>query len=107
MDTIPNQEALIVGAALVALHGYEREKIATLRAFQDPKWNEHAVVLECRNLMQRIRGREPIVRNDNDPMWDLLAHTQQTLRVPLGEWECILKIAATNPGCEQPQEKLA
>lgn len=97
--SIPDPEALIVGAALVALHGYEREKIATLRALQDPKWNEAVAVLDCRELMRRIRSREPIIRHESDPMWDLLAHAQQTLRVPLEDWERILQIS------EQPNQR--
>lgn len=88
----PTSNSLIVGAALIALHGFERETIATLRAHQVAEWNQHPTVLACRALADAIRRGQTIQREDG-PMWDVLAHAQQTLRVELGEWETVLRIA--------------
>lgn len=87
----PSREGLMVGGALIALHGYEMETIATLRAHQVPNWNEHKTVLACRELAAAIRARQPIVQEDS-PMWSTLAFAQQTMRVSLDEWEAVLKI---------------
>lgn len=92
----PSREGLIVGGALVALHGYEQETIATLRAHQVAEWNEHPVVEACRALAKAIRAGLPIAQEDG-PMWDTLAHAQQVMRVSLDEWEAVLKITPLQP----------
>jgi len=90
-STYPSREGLIVGAAIIALYGFEMEKIATLRAHQVANWNEHPEVEACRGLSAAIRQGQPLQHEDN-PMWRTLAHAQQVLRVSLTEWESVLKI---------------
>lgn len=87
----PSREGLIVGAALIALHGFEMETIATLRAHKVEDWHEKPALVECRNLAEAIRQGIPIVQQRN-PMWSTLAHAQQLLRISLDEWEKVLKI---------------
>lgn len=91
MHKHPSREGLIVGGALIALHGYEQERIAMIRSHQVAEWNTDPRVLACRQLAKAIRNAEPIAQED-DMMWDALAYAQQVMRVSLEEWEAVLKI---------------
>lgn len=92
----PSRESLLVGAAIIALYGFEMEKIATLRAHNVPNWTEHPDLVACRALTEALRKGACLVQEDN-PMWRTLAHAQQVLRVSLEEWESVLRITPLHP----------
>ena len=86
----PSRQGLIVGAALVAIHGLKAELTFTARTFnQEPA--EHYGVQTCAQVEKALRAGETLhVRHER--IIDLLAHTRQTLRVDYDEWESLVKI---------------
>ena len=87
----PSRTGLILSGVLVALHGFENEAIARARAFGDGNWNEHPDVLEARRIASAIRIGEP-VEIEHERIRDLLAHTQQIMRVSHDEWEAVVSM---------------
>lgn len=89
--TSPSRVGLIIGAVLVALHGFERETFARARAFGDANWNEHPDVLEARRIASAVRAGLK-VEVDHERILDLLAHTQQIMRISHDEWGNVVSI---------------
>lgn len=99
--TAPSRAGLILGGVLVALHGFENEALMRARCFNDPNWNEHPDVLEARRIAATLRCGEK-VRVDHERICDLLAHTQQVMRISHDEWGAVVGVI-TDADVQKPQ----
>jgi hypothetical protein len=92
--TVPSRAGLLVGAALVALHGLQQESILQARHWGYDDWNKHETYAECKRLIAALRRYEPVTTTFKSVM-DLMAHTCQTLRVSVEEWEASVPLTLT------------
>ena len=89
--TLPSRNGLILGLALVALEC--RKKVHALEAryfgYADPR--AHAGYHGIEEALATLKRGEELV-TDSEEILDLLAHTRQTARVSLEEWEQVVRI---------------
>lgn len=82
----PSRKGLILGAALVALHGLQQESLLEARHWKYENWDDHKTYAECKRLYAALRAGQP-TSTSFERIVDLMAHTRQTLRVSIEEWE--------------------
>lgn len=89
--TTPSRAGLVLGSALVALHGLQQESLLEARHWKYEDWNEHKTYAECKRLYAALRAGEA-VSTSFERIVDLMAHTRQTLHVSLEEWEAAVPL---------------
>lgn len=93
----PSRRGLLLGAALVALHGLRQERIlgARLRTPGSDFTGDRDVVA-CTEAIATLQDGGPLVTGDRGIL-DLMAHTQQVLRVSYEEWEAAIPVQELRP----------
>jgi len=81
-----SRESLIVGSMLVALHGLEQVTIGEARRLGIADWRQYPDYIRCKEAIAAVRANRRY-ETDDVRILDLMAHTQQTLRVGYEEWE--------------------
>lgn len=89
--TSPSRAGLILGSALVALHGLQQECLLEARHWKYENWDDHTTYAECKRLYALLRAGQA-ASTSFERIVDLMAHTRQTLRVSLEEWEAVVPL---------------
>ena len=98
--TSPSRAGLILGAALVAIYGLQQESLLEARHWKYDNWDDHKTYAECKRLYAALRAGQA-VSTSFERIVDLMAHTRQTLRVSLEEWERVVPLTLID-GNNQP-----
>lgn len=85
-SSTPSRKGLILGAALVALHGLQQESLLEARHWRYENWDDHKTYAECKRLYAALRAGQS-ASTSFERIVDLMAHTRQTLHVSIEEWE--------------------
>lgn len=92
----PSRSSLIAGAMLVALHGLQQCCIGEARRLGIEDWNQYGDYARCKEAIEAVkRGKR--YETDDSRILDLMAHTQQTLRLGYEEWESVQLIFRKTP----------
>jgi hypothetical protein len=93
--TNPSRQALIIGAAIIALRGLEDRFVEEARRNNlgkpDADYNDNVRVIEIRELIDAVKNQRACA-TDDVAVTDMLAYAQQTLRVSHDEWESLVRV---------------
>lgn len=93
----PSRKGLVLGLALVALHGRRQESILAARHRGLADWSACPAYAECTRVLRALKeGQSPVTTNDNG-LLDLMAHTRQLARVSLDEWVAAVPLQLAPP----------
>ena len=84
--TVPSRKGLVLGAVQVALHGLLKERGLAARHANIDFPQKHEGYVRCERALDAVRNGQT-VRTLDEQILDLMAHTQQTLRLSYEEWD--------------------
>lgn len=86
-----SRKGLIIRPAIIALHGYKNTVVNRLAAKRSTDILNNVEVQYADKIINALRTNQPmIVEYEN--VCDILASAQQTLRIPIEEWEEATKL---------------
>jgi hypothetical protein len=94
--TAPSRHGLVLGAALVALHGLRKEYVLGAIHWgysNENRYQPYALVSEAISALTSGAA----FKTDDERILDLMAHTRQLMRISYEEWEACVPLTARTP----------
>lgn len=83
---------LVVSIALLALYGLEQERTRLWRMAPDSSYTDSPEILEVQRIVKELKKRGGVIYTADAEILARLAHARHTAKIPLEEWEVVIRV---------------